>query len=516
MHQESRQETRHESHHEMLHRAEIAENTIPADLDPDVLGVLMMPIPEAGITSWARPYLAKAGAICLFAQNTAGGFAATRTLIAQIRALNSEVIIASDEEGGDVTRLEAAQGSALPNAAAISDAFTAGTFLGELCSHVGVDLDLAPVADVRTEQRNPVISVRAFASQAETVMAKCRDVIRGLHARGRTTCLKHYPGHGAAANDSHVNSVHIPLSAASYYEQHTRVFHELLADTDAVMMGHLEVPALGSGISSVSAWSYALLRQAGFTGAIITDALDMAGAGKSRDSRLSDLAYRCYQAVTAGADLLCLGAPQRAHDLLRDGYLGVATALADGVITRTDLRQRRARIAQLRGTAHHYPYNRAQALAFGTAQLKEKVWSRGQITVPGAWVLADARQVPEYSAAFLAPAILHAADELAGRYIGSVTAIFADSDAMPARGVLQSARLCVLTKYPFAPAESMAIQQVLSAYPDALFIHLGTTDTAPDVPHVICLQGTSAAHAQVLKELLRSDHFEIGAASSQQ
>ncbi|MDY5589795.1 MAG: glycoside hydrolase family 3 N-terminal domain-containing protein [Arcanobacterium sp.] len=478
-----------------------------SDLDPDVVGVLMIPIPEEGITDWARPYIERAGSVCLFSQNTAGGFAATRTLVEQIRELNPTVVVASDEEGGDVTRIEAALGSSLPNAAVVSDAFTTGKFLGELCACVGVDLDLAPVADVLTEKHNPVISVRSFSSSQTDVVTKCRELIHGLHSRGRTACIKHYPGHGASTNDSHVDSVQIPLSASSYLEHHVHAFHELVGDTDAVMMGHLEIPALGAGVSSVSSWSYSALRSAGFDGAVITDALDMSGAGRSQDSRLSDFAYRCYKAVESGADLLCLGAPKRARDLLRDGYLGVATALADGVITRADLRNRRARIERLRGTAGYYSYDRSQALAFGIAQVEKQVWSRGITQVEGAWVLVDARKVPEYSAAFLAPAIVRVAADLGGKYIGAAESLFSDCHA-EASSSPEATRVCVLTKSPFCEEEDAAIRKVARAYPDALFIHLGTADTAPAVPNMICLQGTSAAHAQVLKKLMHPAHFE--------
>ncbi|MDY5273256.1 MAG: glycoside hydrolase family 3 N-terminal domain-containing protein [Arcanobacterium sp.] len=499
------------------------------DLDPDILGVLMLPIPAEGLTDAVMPYLIHAGAVCLFSPNTTGGIAATRRLVEQIRALNPDVIVASDEEGGDVTRIEAAHGSALPNAALVTDAYQTGRYLGELCASAGVDLDLAPVADVLTERTNAVISVRSFGSDSSDVIHKCRDLIRGLHSIGRTTCLKHYPGHGASASDSHIDGVEVSLSKADYLHHHVRVFHELCNDTDAIMMGHLAVPALGSGVASVSAWSYSLVRSCGFRGPIITDALDMAGAGASTDDRLSNLAFRSYQAIVAGADLLCLGSPKHAWQLMREGYIGVATALDDGAISRADLQARRARNQQLRGSysgsharddyacdshdrnahshsAHSHDgfsgepqpqYDRNSALAFGASEVRKSVWTRGETTLNSPWGLVDAREVPEYSAAFLAPAIVHSAKVMGGRYLGAA------SSASLAELEQSGERLCVLTKFPSAPAEHAAIQRVLSVRPDALFIHLGTASSVPPVEHLICLQGTSAAHAQVLQELIR-------------
>src|SRR5690606_20854673 len=113
-----------------------------------------------------------------------------------------QALIGIDEEGGSVTRLETATGSTLPGAAQLGmlDDVTAtratGYEIGRRVDAVGADVVIAPVADVNTDPRNPVIGVRAFGSSTDLVSRHVAAAVRGIQSTGVAACAKHYPGHG--------------------------------------------------------------------------------------------------------------------------------------------------------------------------------------------------------------------------------------------------------------------------------------------------------------------------------
>ena len=151
---------------------------------------------------WVRRFLAAGGGgIVLFAYNVPSrdGLAA---LCAELRAERDDVLLAIDEEGGDVTRLEWDTGSSYPGGAALGAVDdpeltegVAASIAGELAS-VGVNWNLAPVADVNVPA-NPVIGTRAFGSDAELVARHVGAWVRGLQSRRVAACAKHWPGHGS-------------------------------------------------------------------------------------------------------------------------------------------------------------------------------------------------------------------------------------------------------------------------------------------------------------------------------
>src|SRR5207245_2635586 len=107
-----------------------------------------------------------------------------------------DVLIAIDEEGGDVTRLEASSGSSYPGSLALGEVDdaelteqVAASIAAELRA-VGVDLDLAPVADVNTNPRNPVIGVRSFGSDPALVARHVAAFVTGLQRGGVVACAK--------------------------------------------------------------------------------------------------------------------------------------------------------------------------------------------------------------------------------------------------------------------------------------------------------------------------------------
>lgn len=169
----------------------------------------------------------------------------------------------------------------------------------------GIHWNLSPVVDINTNPENPVISYRSFGSHPETVSRKALRLYKGLRDGGVLTCLKHFPGHGDTAVDSHLALPVLRNGLTRLNANELVPFRELIAaGVPAVMPGHLALPALDpTGLpASLSGRILSLLREAlGFKGVIISDALNMhALKGFERSSALLN-----SMALKAGNDILC-------------------------------------------------------------------------------------------------------------------------------------------------------------------------------------------------------------------
>ena len=260
---------------------------------------------------WLRRLLAEGlGGVVLFARNVRDP-EQLAALTASLRAEQPDLLIAIDEEGGDVTRLEAATGSSFPGNLALGavddTALTrrvAAALGGELAS-VGVNLDLAPVADVIVDPANPIVGVRSFGADPQLVARHVAAFVEGLQGVGVAACAKHFPGHGETVADSHLE---LPTAEADRETLERRALPPfgaaVAAGVRAVMTGHIRFPALDEEAATLSGPVIGLLRsELRFDGMVMTDALEMRAI--SGTVGLVDGAVR---ALTAGADALCLGA----------------------------------------------------------------------------------------------------------------------------------------------------------------------------------------------------------------
>jgi len=295
------------------------------------------------------------GGVLLFAQNVVDD-AQVAALCATLRAAREDVIIAIDEEGGDVTRLDAAHGSVVPSPAAfgvVDDVeLTRAAFarLGRRVRSLGIDLTLAPCADINSNPLNPIIGLRAFGPTADVVARHAVAAVDGFRSAGLAVCLKHYPGHGDTSADTHLEPARITASLDEMAARELVPFGAAIArGADAVLTAHLVADALdGAPVSLSARWTEHLRRTTGFSGVVITDALDMDAVALGRG--IDGVADAAVTALAAGADLLCLGS--NFDDVMTETVINAtAAALASGGLDRSALCQSASRIANLRHRA---------------------------------------------------------------------------------------------------------------------------------------------------------------------
>ena len=317
------------------------------------------------------------GGVCLFGSNTAGGPEATARLTAAVHHASPRAVVAIDEEGGDVTRLHARSGSPVLGPAALGAADDldltrdTGRLVGAELVAAGVDLDLAPVADVNSNPDNPVIGTRSFGVDPHRAGQHVVAWLLGLQESGVAACVKHFPGHGDTAQDSHLALPTVDAGPDLLARRELVPFAAAVeAGVAAVMTSHLLVPALDPDLpATLSPRVLTLLRdRLGFAGAIVTDALDMAGASRGRG-----IPEAAVLSLVAGADLLCLGADKDLA-LVREVQSAVVTAVETGRLPETRLVEAADRVEALRRrTMEPQPTSTDQLVGAGRAVTLEGV-----------------------------------------------------------------------------------------------------------------------------------------------
>jgi beta-N-acetylhexosaminidase len=304
------------------------------ELDPALTAladaILIPPFPGTTVPGWLERALHRGLAgVTLFGSNVTGD---TASLTASLRAAaTSEPVIAIDEEGGDVTRVEYASGSRYPGNAALGAVddvtMTRATYraIGADLAQLGINLDLAPCADVLAADGSPVVGTRSFGPDPQLVARHAAAAVTGLQSAGVAACAKHFPGHGTTAEDSHRSLATVRGRLADVRRRDLPPFTAAIAaGTMAVMPGHLRVPELTGALPaslSPAAVTGLLRGELGFGGTVICDALEMKAV-----SRAFGIPGAAVLAVTAGVDLLCLG-----RDSDEAVYQAVRAALADAV-----------------------------------------------------------------------------------------------------------------------------------------------------------------------------------------
>src|SRR4029077_3123872 len=176
---------------------------------------------------------------------------------------------------------------------------------------VGVHWNFFPDADVNSNPVNPIINTRSFGEDPRQVGDLVAAYIKGAHEGGMLTTVKHFPGHGDTATDSHLGVASVNVDRAHLDSIELPPFRQAIAaGGDSVMVAHVTVPALDSDPNHVATISPAIVsdlleKQLGFKGIIVTDALDMAGLTHLFANNIGRAAV---EAFNAGNDLLLIPA----------------------------------------------------------------------------------------------------------------------------------------------------------------------------------------------------------------
>lgn len=247
-----------------------------------------------------------------------------QALCESIRAAGGDhLLIAVDQEGGPVQRFRDGF-TRLPALAAIGVVHDrdpaeavrlaeehAWVMASELRAS-GVDFSFAPVVDLA--RGNAAIGVRAFHADPAVTAELAQAYVRGLHLGGMAAVLKHFPGHGSVAEDTHKAPAIDPRSLDQIRRDDLRPFAECIeARVEAVMMAHVTYPAVDSrpaGYSKV--WINDILRgELGFAGAVISDDISMAAAGAA-----GSVGARVRAHLDAGCDLVLACFPEVVDEAL--------------------------------------------------------------------------------------------------------------------------------------------------------------------------------------------------------
>ena len=257
------------------------------------------------------------GGLVLFARNWESRLQLT-ALTAQAKKIRPDLLICVDHEGGRVQRFRSDGFTAVPAMRTLGElwlrdpltatdaASAVGLVLGAELRACGVDLTLAPVLDLDHSASN-VIGDRAFHRDPRVVTLLAKSVMHGLLIAGMAHCAKHFPGHGYVRADSHTEVPVDKRSLKAILGDDARPYEWLSASLASVMPAHVVYPKVDSRPAGFSVrWLKDILRgQLGFTGAVFSDDLSMAGARELEGAQLS-YAEAAALAIDAGCDMVLL------------------------------------------------------------------------------------------------------------------------------------------------------------------------------------------------------------------
>jgi len=235
-----------------------------------------------------------------------------RTLSNGLQALaKTPLFIAVDQEGGRVARLQKGftqfpGNGALGMTGKPEMAEAAALTMGREMRAAGVNFNFAPVVDVNSNPKNPVIGNRSFSDKPEVVVEFADKALAGYRQAGVVACLKHFPGHGDVSTDSHYELPVVNKSRSELDAVELLPFRKLASSVDTIMTAHIVVPAIDpEHCATLSPAVLNVLRKdIGFNGLIVSDSLVMEGVLKNCGGSVDEAAIR---ALEAGCDLLVLG-----------------------------------------------------------------------------------------------------------------------------------------------------------------------------------------------------------------
>jgi beta-N-acetylhexosaminidase len=442
-----------------------------------------------GLTAsdWVLRWLERGlGGVVLFGQNIESPDQVS-SLARSLRAEHSDVLIATDEEGGDVTRLESRTGSSYPGNLALGvvddvalTEQTAASIAGELAA-VGINFDFAPVADVNSNADNPVIGIRSFGSEPALVARHVAAFVAGLQGQGIAACAKHFPGHGDTSQDSHLE---LPVVGGDLDEALEPFRAAIAAGVRSVMTAHVCVPSLDDEQATLSPriLQELLREELGFAGVAITDALEMRAV-----SATVGIEEGAFRALAAGADALCLGA-EVDERLVESTHGAILDAVTSGRLAQDRLFEAAGRVAELgvwAGTPRAGPPKRE--LGADTARRALEV--NGDVRLSGPPLVLDFRPPASIAAG-------EAVHSLGDVLEASETIFLVEGDPAPARPSDGRPVVIVVRDAHRHKWERDAAETLLTDASDAVVVEVGLPLWRPEGVPWIATHGSGRANLE--------------------
>ncbi|MFD8571931.1 glycoside hydrolase family 3 protein [Streptomyces sp. NPDC057694] len=460
-------------------------------LTRDALTVLQPGFPGTTAPDWLLRRVGEGlASVGLFGRNIASA-EQLAALTAQLRSERDDILVAIDEEGGDVTRLEVRTGSSFPGnhaLGAVDDVELTRAVaheLGRRLAECGVNFNWAPSADVNANAGNPVIGVRSFGADTDLVARHTAAYVTGLQSAGVAACTKHFPGHGDTAVDSHHDMPRIDVGLDVLHARDLAPFRAAIAaGSQAVMSAHILVPALDPerpATLSRRILTGLLREEFGYQGLIVTDGMEMqaisATYGIERGSVL---------AIAAGADAICVGGGLADDETVVRLSDALVAAVRSGELAEERLADAAARVRALAawtsgaaGTSGGVPTDPGIGL----------VAARRALTVTrSAGYAPSVAGAPVHVAAFSPVANIAVGDEtpwgvaaelerlLPGTTTGSYTGADAGAEALAAAG---DRRIIAVVRDEHRHGwMAAAVDALLAARPDTVVVEMGVPQAA--------------------------------------
>jgi beta-N-acetylhexosaminidase len=254
-----------------------------------------------------------------------------------MRYLGIPLFIAVDQEGGLVNRLQEGF-TKFPSNQRLAEsnnpklAFEAAFAMGKELLSVGVNFNLAPVIDVNSNPKNPVIGTRSYSSDPKVVTEFGRESLEGYKRAGIISCLKHFPGHGDVTVDSHQALPYVSKSLPELLTVELYPFLHLVKEAKAIMTAHIlfsEIDPVNPATLSKTILEDLLRKQLGFEGVIITDSLVMQGVLQGH----KNLEEVVFKAIEAGSDILLIGGRGLQNTVDREAHVDEIVAICRSIVS---------------------------------------------------------------------------------------------------------------------------------------------------------------------------------------
>ena len=256
------------------------------------------------------------------------------------------LFLAVDEEGGRVSRLSnQGIGTKVDAAAVIGQngadrAYQTGVTMGSNLSGIGLNLNLAPVADIRIGE-NSYMGDRTYGTDPQAVGPVVAGVVQGIQSQGVSACLKHFPGMGSTVQDPHNEIAGTDRTEAQFRAEEFPVFQTGIdSGVKMVMISNISAPAL-SGDDLPCVFSEAVIgilrNEMGFEGVVISDAMNMSAVSDYYDS-----AEAAIMAIKAGCDMILM------PEDFAEAYNGVLEAVRNGTISEERINDSLRRIYRIK------------------------------------------------------------------------------------------------------------------------------------------------------------------------